>query len=88
INNVSSLEIIAGKVSLKRESNQGTQSLNLNNPVVIVTQKGIAIVPRIPSMRGVMSARTKPLQIVAASTGGIDSGLRGYQYPPKRQTCR
>lgn len=88
INNVSSLEIIAGKVSLKRESNQGTQSLNLNSPVVIVTQKGIAIVPRIPSMRGVMSARTKPLQIVAASTGGIDSGLRGYQYPPKRQTCK
>ncbi|MCE1166524.1 MAG: electron transfer flavoprotein beta subunit/FixA family protein [Sphingobacteriia bacterium] len=88
INNVSSLHITAGKASVKRESNQGTQTINLAGVAVIVTQKGIAIVPRIPSMRGVMSARTKPLQVVGNSSGSLPSGLKGYSYPAKRQACK
>ncbi len=88
INNVSSLHITAGKASLKRESNQGTQTINLAGVAVIVTQKGIAIVPRIPSMRGVMSARTKPLQVVSAASDSLPLGIKGYNYPAKRQACK
>jgi len=48
---------------IKREIEGGEESLEVKLPVVVSTQKGVAEA-RIPNMRGIMAARTKPLKVV------------------------
>lgn len=55
---------IAGTTStIKREIEGGEEMLEVSLPVVVSTQKGVAEA-RIPNMRGIMAARTKPLKVV------------------------
>jgi electron transfer flavoprotein beta subunit len=48
---------------IKREIEGGEETLEVSLPVVVSTQKGVAEA-RIPNMRGIMAARTKPLKVV------------------------
>jgi electron transfer flavoprotein beta subunit len=47
----------------KREIEGGEETVEVQLPVVVSTQKGVAEA-RIPNMRGIMAARTKPLKVV------------------------
>ena len=58
--------------------------LKLNTPFVAGCQEPIAEW-RIPNMRGIMSARTKPLKVVAVTDVENYSTLLGYQLPPAKQ---
>jgi len=60
---VSKLDIENNTVLVNREIDGGTEQLEVQSPVVLIVQKGIAIEPRIPAMRGIMMARTKPLLV-------------------------
>jgi electron transfer flavoprotein beta subunit len=88
LNGISALNLEAGKLKLSREMDGSRQILVVEPPLVAVVQKGIAIVPRIPSMRGVMQARTKPLQVVDPVK--VEAGLTtiGYSYPKPKGACR
>lgn len=66
VNAVSFLDIKDSKIYIKREIEGGYELLNVETPVVLVVQKGIAITPLIPNMRGIMEAKKKPLNVVAA----------------------
>ena len=60
---VSGINYENGQFSINREIDGGKETLSVKLPFVAVVQKGIAINPRIPSMRGIMMARKKPLQV-------------------------
>lgn len=88
ISGVSSLNIENGKVIVNREIDGGKQQLSTTNPAVFIVQKGIAIIPRIPSMRGIMTARTKPLKVVQGVTSSPVVKISDYKAPPQKGACR
>jgi len=59
----SKLDVVDKTVSVEREIAGGIQVVEASMPIVISCAKGMAE-QRIPNMRGIMAARTKPLQIV------------------------
>jgi len=61
---VSAINIVDGKLQIDREIDGGKEVLSVETPVVAAVQKGIAIDPRIPAMRGIMMARRKPLTVI------------------------
>jgi electron transfer flavoprotein beta subunit len=80
---VMKLEIDGNKAKLVREIEGGKEYLEVNLPFVAGCQEPIAEW-KIPNMRGIMSARTKPLKVVdAVSTdGGVK--LSKFELPPPK----
>jgi electron transfer flavoprotein beta subunit len=58
------LDVEGTTVKAEREIVGGVQEIEVQTPVVISCAKGMAE-QRIPNMRGIMAARTKPLNVVA-----------------------
>lgn len=85
---VSALNIENGKPIVTREIDGGKQQISTPVPSLLVVQKGIAIIPRIPSMRGIMTARTKPLKVVAAQAVQSLVKVTDYQAPPQKSSCK
>lgn len=68
----------------------GKEVLTANLPVVIGSQKGLVDEKelRIPNMRGIMQARTKPLNVVAASGAANVQSVTSYDTPPPKAACK
>ncbi len=60
------LDVTGTTARMEREIVGGLQIVEANLPLVVSCAKGMAE-QRIPNMRGIMAARTKPLQVVPAS---------------------
>lgn len=60
------LDITGTTARMEREIVGGLQIIEANLPLVVSCAKGMAE-QRIPNMRGIMAARTKPLQVVPAT---------------------
>ena len=58
------LDVNGSNLTMEREIVGGVQVVEVSIPAVISCAKGMAE-QRIPNMRGIMAARTKPLQVVA-----------------------
>lgn len=80
---VMKLDIEGTKAKLAREIEGGKEYLEVNLPFVAGCQEPIAEW-KIPNMRGIMSARTKPLKVVEPVA--VDSGikLRQFELPPPK----
>src|SRR5665213_1840098 len=52
-------------------------------PVVVSCQKGVAE-QRIPNMRGIMSARSKPLKVTEAVDADTLTSIESYELPPPK----
>lgn len=80
---VMKLDIEGTKAKVTREIEGGKEYLELNIPFVAGCQEPIAEW-KIPNMRGIMSARTKPLKVVEAKP--FDSGvkLNKFELPPPK----
>lgn len=63
---IKKLDIEGDHASIQREVEGGKEMLQVPLPVVVSCAEGVAE-PRIPNMRGIMSARTKPLNVIEAS---------------------
>lgn len=57
------LDLSGNTMSLERDIEGGTEQLELDLPAVVSAAKGMAE-QRIPNMRGIMMARTKPLKVI------------------------
>ncbi len=57
------LQIAGTTATIKREIEGGEETVEVQLPLVVSCQKGMAEA-RIPNMRGIMAARTKPLKVV------------------------
>ncbi len=88
VSSVSAIELKDEGFVVKREQETGKETLRISTPFVAIGQKGIAIDPRIPSMRGVMSARTKPLKVVQGESGESYIHTMVYEYPEPKGSCR
>ena len=55
------------RATINREIDGGEETCEVDLPVVVSCQKGVAEA-RIPNMRGIMAARTKPLKVVEPVT--------------------
>ena len=83
ISPVMKLDISGNVAKLTREIEGGKESLEVSLPFVAGCQEPIAEW-KIPNMRGIMSARTKPLKVVEAKP--VDSGVRllKFELPPPK----
>jgi len=85
---VSGMNIENGQLSLTREIDGGQQKIDVETPVVTIVQKGIAIDPRIPAMRGIMMARKKPLTVVPAVDAEEKTEYISFELPPPKAACK
>jgi electron transfer flavoprotein beta subunit len=85
---ISSLQLENGKVSLTREIDGGQEVLETMLPVVVIVQKGITKEPRIPSMRGIMMARSKPLTVKHAIEAEELSEFTSFEMPAAHAKCK
>jgi electron transfer flavoprotein beta subunit len=74
-------------ITLEREIVGGLQVVEVSLPVVVSCAKGMAE-QRIPNMRGIMAARTKPLQVVVPVAVDQFTNYLGYALPPSKSTCK
>jgi electron transfer flavoprotein beta subunit len=88
VSSVTSFAIEGGAIKLKREIEGGSESLTTPLPFLAVCQKGIAIEPRIPSMRGIMTARTKPLQVYEPVQSDVMTEYLDFELPVPKSACK
>jgi electron transfer flavoprotein beta subunit len=88
VSSVSGLKIEDGTPVLTREIDGGRESVKISVPFVAVVQKGISKVPRIASMRGIMTARTKPIRQYEPIVVESLTEIAGFDKPKPRATCK
>ena len=74
------LDLAEGKAVLKREIEGGEETCEVNLPIVVSCQKGMAE-QRIPNMKGIMSARTKPLQVLEPVQADSFTSIVSFEMP-------
>ncbi len=85
---ISSLRIKDDKVHITRDIDGGKEELNISLPFVGIVQKGIAIEPRIPAMRGIMMARQKPMEVVQPADVQKLTETTMYESLPPKNPCK
>ena len=85
---VSSLSVDNGEGVITRDIDGGKESLRLPFPLVAIVQKGIAREPRIPSMRGIMMARSKPITVIEPVDATSLTEIVEYEMPASRAACK
>lgn len=88
VSSVSKLDIEGGDIKLNREIDGGSEVISTPVPFVAIVQKGIALEPRIPSMRGIMMARKKPLNVVPGTGEEALTDFVSYDLPPAKAACK
>src|SRR5690606_24902640 len=83
ISPVMQLDIEGGKAKIAREIEGGKEHIEVDLPIVVGCQEPIAEW-KIPNMRGIMSARTKPLKVVEAQSSGTRSTVVSFELPPAK----
>ena len=84
--NATHLDVNGSEASVKREAAGGEENVTVTLPMVLSAAKGMAE-QRIPNMRGIMSARTKPLAVEAA-TAESGSRIERFALPPEKGACK
>jgi electron transfer flavoprotein beta subunit len=76
-------EINGTTATITREIEGGEEVCEVNLPVVVSCQKGMAE-QRIPNMKGIMGARTKPLKVVEPVSATELTTVVSFQLPPAK----
>lgn len=79
---VMELNVEGSQVLISKEIEGGKEKLETALPVVLGCQEPIAEW-KIPSMRGIMGARTKPLVVITPSAESL-TDVRSYELPPAK----
>ena len=81
------LDINSNKAIIEHVIDGGSQIVECELPLVISCAKGMAE-QRIPNMRGIMAARTKPLTVISATNQTNLTSITSYVLNPGRTTCK
>ena len=84
---VSHLTIADGAVEADREIEGGVEVSGCALPAVITCDKGLNT-PRLPSLKGIMAAKKKPLEVKPVSLGGGSVTVVSLVPPPERKAGR
>jgi len=79
----SKLEIEGSTATLERDVQGGLEIIEVDLPIVVSCAKGMAE-QRIPNMRGIMAARTKPLAVVEPSSNQALTEVVEYSLPAEK----
>ncbi|MBS1502400.1 MAG: electron transfer flavoprotein subunit beta/FixA family protein [Bacteroidetes bacterium] len=80
---IKKLDIDGEKCTVEREIEGGKEILVIPFPFVAGAAEGVAE-PKIPNMRGIMSARTKPLKVVEPAEVKTNLEVLSYETPAPR----
>lgn len=81
------LEIDGTSATIERDIAGGTEVLSGSTPLVISCAKGMAE-QRIPNMRGIMAARTKPLEVKEAAACDDLTSFVKFELPEDDKECK
>ncbi|MFN8299436.1 MAG: electron transfer flavoprotein subunit beta/FixA family protein [Chitinophagales bacterium] len=84
---VQKLDIEGGVATMKREIEGGTETVEVKLPLVVCAQKELAEA-RIPNMKGIMGARTKPLAVVPAVAADKLTSIASFALPEKAKQVK
>ena len=79
----SKFDLNGTKATVIREIEGGEETCEVELPVVVSCGKGVAE-QRIPNMRGIMAARTKPLKVVEPAAIETLTTIKGFELPPAK----
>lgn len=82
-NVVTELTVEGDKFIATRDIDGGREVIECSMPCVASAQKDLCE-PRIPNMRGIMQARTKPLEVVEPTNSGNSTSFKEYALPPSK----
>ena len=77
------LEVNGNSATIQREIEGGEETNEVILPMIISCQKGMAE-QRIPNMRGIMAARTKPLKVVDPVATNAHTSIKEFSLPPAK----
>jgi electron transfer flavoprotein beta subunit len=83
---VMQLDINGNDVNITREIEGGKEKLTASLPLVLGCQEPIAEW-KIPNMRGIMTARTKPLKVIPAAGSALTTTEK-YSLPAPKGACK
>jgi electron transfer flavoprotein beta subunit len=87
VNVVTKVSFSGNTGTVERDIDGGREIVEVNTPVVLSAQKDLCE-PRIPNMRGIMAARSKPLQVVAATSTAKGTVVSNYETPKPKAGCK
>ncbi len=90
INACNGLDIDGNTANMTREIDGGKESISANLPIIIGGQKGLVEESelRIPNMRGIMQARTKPLEVIEPKDNELLTESIIFEKPATKQDCK
>jgi electron transfer flavoprotein beta subunit len=81
------LDLMDTGIKLERETSTGIEVLTSSIPACVSAAKGMAE-QRIPNMRGIMAARTKPLEVLPSFTSESLTHVSQFELPPAKSGCK
>ncbi len=84
---ISSLEFADGKGTAKRELEGAQEIVEFPLPAVLTVDEGLNAA-RLPSLKGIMAAKKKPLEVNPAQLGEPQVTVRRLELPPERKAGR
>jgi electron transfer flavoprotein beta subunit len=84
---ISSLEIANGKGTAKRELEGAQEIVEFPLPAVLTVDEGLNAA-RLPSLKGIMAAKKKPLEVKPAQLSEAQLSIRKLELPPERKAGR
>ena len=84
---ISSLEIVNGKGTAKRELEGAQEIVEFPLPAVLTVDEGLNAA-RLPSLKGIMAAKKKPLDVKPAQLGEPQITVRKLELPAERKAGR
>ena len=90
VNACNGLEITGTNAKISREIDGGKETLSASLPLVIGGQKGLVeeSALRIPNMRGIMQARSKPLEVIEPSATENLTTSVSFEKPAEKGACK
>jgi electron transfer flavoprotein beta subunit len=84
----SHLEMASDNVAIiKRDMDGGTETIQVNTPFVVSAAKGMAE-QRIPNMKGIMTAKSKPLNVVTPQAYLPKISIVSHELPPAKKAVQ
>ncbi len=80
VNVVTKIDVAGSEATLIRDIDGGKETVKVALPIVASAQKELTE-PRIPNMRGIMAARTKPLAVVEPVANKDTANYNSYELP-------
>ncbi len=87
ISNASKLTYVGEVANVTRDIEGGVEEIEVNGPFVLSASKGLAE-QRIPNMRGIMSAKSKPLQVLQPVAFDALSEHIHFQVPSSKTSVK